>query len=111
VGASLACDLGQAVAGGLPLSVGLVEGRRPADLSQVRSRTHPDPRVYSMTPASVDYLTALGVWDAVYSRAQPFQAMQVCWLLYRCQGTTLDVEAYVIFCLGVGSGWYGFHPF
>lgn len=98
VGCSLACRLAQDVATGAPTatgkrpSVGLIEARPPPLLKAALSRNSPDPRVYSLTPASVRVLKKVGVWDGagpgegeisaglgvIKGRSQPFGGMQVC---------------------------------
>eukprot|EP00903_Cladosiphon_okamuranus_P014670 g13598.t1 len=71
-------------------SVGLIEARPPPSLEAALARGSPDPRVYSLAPASVGVLEEVGVWDGVRSsregagvegvlrgRSQAFRGMQV----------------------------------
>ena len=77
VGASLACRLAQTVGKSHGLRICLVEGRPPKPVEQVKAGPIPDPRVYSMTPASARFLEQVGAWQALGERAQPFEMMQV----------------------------------
>lgn len=78
VGSSLACRLAQTVGRSHGLRVGLVEGRPPSTVAAAQQVDVPDPRVYSLTPATVEFLSSLGVWSAMGGRYQDFQQMQVC---------------------------------
>ncbi|CAM9771712.1 unnamed protein product [Pylaiella littoralis] len=49
-------------------SVGLIELRPPPSLEAALARDSPDPRVYSLAPASVEVLRDLGVWDGARRR-------------------------------------------
>lgn len=88
-------------------SVGLIELRPPTSLRAALARASPDPRVYSLAPASVKVLRDVGVWDGVRrgggsggsdgggeggegvaavlkERSQAFGGMQVCGCLFVC---------------------------
>lgn len=57
------------------LRVALVEGRAPALLPQDDSW---DSRIYAISPASVDFLDALGIWPVLpAARVQPVEAMHI----------------------------------
>jgi len=77
VGASLACRLAQTVGKSHGYRICLVEGRPPKPVEQVKAGSIPDPRVFSMTPASVKFLEEVGSWQALGERSQPFEMMQV----------------------------------
>lgn len=73
----MACQLAQTVGKTRGLRIGLIEGCPPQGVDAILKCETPDPRVYSLTPATVGYLKKLGVWDSMGERFQDFKQMQV----------------------------------
>ncbi|XP_002965486.2 ubiquinone biosynthesis monooxygenase COQ6, mitochondrial [Selaginella moellendorffii] len=75
VGAAVACGL---VSSPLTrsLKIAVIDGS-PISFDKVKKSDIPDPRVSSITPATVSFCKDIGTWDDLKSKVAPFDSMQV----------------------------------
>lgn len=59
------------------LKIGIVDLKPPPSLDECMAMEKPDPRVYALSPRSIQALNDIGVWEQIQSRAQPYSRMVV----------------------------------
>lgn len=75
VGAALAVSLLRAFRD--DIKVAILEKTIPKSLEECQDKTHPDIRVYALSPNSISFLKDINVWASIEKRSQPYTTMQV----------------------------------